>query len=507
MLLSRPHLREALWITLLLAILCIVISTLQYYFVQLRLRKSEFYSLQYDARNIQEKLQITDKPNLEFFNKAYIDTGAYIAISDDGTVIEVNPTGQPRLPSIAPKVQMPWLNETSLGQIVSYTSPLGEHFLLVTTRFGAKYGVVGLSQYDNAADPKGLLLRNAALFSQQTQPGGARREDYFDNQINWAVVGSDGQLIADDGRLPFHVDPLIIGQQSAFSGYHDDKQGGHYFVLYSPLKKANGDPAGELIGYEDVTDEFAMLDDILRFSIWLAGASFVVFLALFGYSHLRKENEKLKLRLAFEKYFSPPILDAIMREPERLKPQRREVTVMFTDIRSFTELVEKLQADKLGQMMQQYFDEITGEIASTDGILDKYTGDGVMAFWGAPVDQPDQADRAVRAATGMLARLAKLNERWTAEGFPELDMGIGIHRGLATVGNFGSQKRVGYTAMGDVVNVAARLEALNKEFKSRIIISEAVRKELSYQPQMRDLGRNQIKGHAEWVRIYSVLMG
>src|SRR5712692_3188883 len=130
-----------------------------------------------------------------------------------------------------------------------------------------------------------------------------------------------------------------------------------------------------------------------------------------------------------------------------------------------------------------------------------------MAFWGAPIEQQDQADRAVRAAVDMTKRLAALQAKWAGEGLPFIDIGIGINLGIATVGNFGSAKRFDYTVIGDTVNAASRLESLNKNYKSHIIISESTKEQLTDAVKVRDLGEVQVRGKEKPIRIFEVVTG
>ncbi len=127
-----------------------------------------------------------------------------------------------------------------------------------------------------------------------------------------------------------------------------------------------------------------------------------------------------------------------------------------------------------------------------------------MAFWGAPIDQPDQADRAVRTAIGMVKRLRQLQKKWKAEGMPVLDAGIGINLGVATVGNLGSTKRFDYTLVGDAVNAASRIESLNKEYHSHIIISSTTRDQLTTSVPTKDLGEVYVKGKDKPLRLFEV---
>ena len=196
-----------------------------------------------------------------------------------------------------------------------------------------------------------------------------------------------------------------------------------------------------------------------------------------------------------------------MRDSKLLKlgGEKREVTVLFSDIRNFTTISESMNPEDLSSLLHEYFTEMTEEVMSTDGVLDKFIGDAVMAFWGAPIEQADQADRAVKAARGMLSRLTILQEKWGSKNLPFIDIGIGIHSGFAIVGNMGSEKRFDYTVIGDTVNTASRLEGLNKEYKTHLIISEATLKKLSIPIQPKPLGETHVKGKTQGINIFEIV--
>ncbi|OGE16176.1 hypothetical protein A3F00_04580 [Candidatus Daviesbacteria bacterium RIFCSPHIGHO2_12_FULL_37_11] len=218
------------------------------------------------------------------------------------------------------------------------------------------------------------------------------------------------------------------------------------------------------------------------------------------------EAEKRKIKQTFQYYFSPAVMEEILKNPESLclGGQRKEVTVLFSDIRDFTTITESLPPEKLTKLLQEYFTEMSEEIFATDGVLDKFIGDAIMAFWGTPVDQPDHADKAVKASVNMIKKLKKLQKKWLAEGLPFVNAGIGINTGVVTVGNMGSTQRFDYTLIGDEVNTAARLEGLNKQYKTNIIISEATKNKLTIPIKLKSLGEVLVKGKTKPVKIYGV---
>jgi adenylate cyclase len=278
-------------------------------------------------------------------------------------------------------------------------------------------------------------------------------------------------------------------------------------VVYNKLADVGGDDAGTIIQFKDITWERQALRSEVIFNAGVAAVSFAAFLVLAAFYSAKQEGEKRAIREAFQHYFSPQIMEAILREPERLKlgGQRREVTILFCDIRSFTGLSERLPPQELTRLLNEYFDAMTDEVFATEGIVDKYVGDALMAFWGAPIEQPDQANRAVRTAINMVGRLKQLQDKWTSEGVPgPLDAGIGINLGVATVGNLGSTRRFDYTLVGDAVNAASRIEQLNKEYRSHIIISETTKAQLTISVPVKDLGDVEVRGRARPIRVYEV---
>ena len=219
-----------------------------------------------------------------------------------------------------------------------------------------------------------------------------------------------------------------------------------------------------------------------------------------------EEQEKRKIRGAFQQYVPPEVVRRLLTDPERVKPRKTEVTVLFSDIRGFTTISEKLDAQELAGLLNVYLTDMTKIIFRHQGTLDKYIGDAVMAIWGAPFDAPDHAAKCCDAAVEMLSKLTDLQKDWRARGYPHLDIGIGINTGIASVGNMGSALRHGYTAMGDSVNLASRLEGLNKEYGTRIVISESTRREIrSDKLIFRELDLIRVKGKLQPVTIFEVL--
>ncbi len=208
----------------------------------------------------------------------------------------------------------------------------------------------------------------------------------------------------------------------------------------------------------------------------------------------------------FSKYVSKDVLNEILSDPSKvaLGGEEKEVTVFFSDIRGFTTISEKTTPKELVRILNTYFTAMTKEVLDNGGVLDKYIGDAIMAFWGAPIADPDQAENALKASLSMLEQLKELNKELRALGDPEIHIGIGLYTGPAIVGNVGSDLRFDYTVMGDTVNVASRLEGLNKEYKTEIIIGETTKNKIKGNYVFRALGSVAVKGRKEPLNIYTI---
>jgi adenylate cyclase len=224
------------------------------------------------------------------------------------------------------------------------------------------------------------------------------------------------------------------------------------------------------------------------------------------YRALVEEKEKRKVRSAFGEYLSPEVIRRLLVNPQLVEPKKTEITVMFSDIRGFTTISEKLDAQELALFLNGYLSDMTRIVFQTRGTLDKYIGDAVMAFWGAPYEFPEHAVQACTAALDMIRHVKKLQERWAAEGKPVLDIGIGLNSGVASVGKMGSQLRGAYTALGDTVNLSSRLEGLNKEYGTHIIVNESTYAEAKDAGFLfRELDLIRVKGKLQPVTIYELV--
>ncbi len=464
--------------------------------------------------------------NLEKYEKAVADVGEYYIVLKDGTILDTNIVDTKNISNnlrinvintFLPPVSCPVLRSDSFDR--PYDAPYQTQFTSKETwrtlakKLNGGIVILGISEFEpefeDAKNRDELLEKNLNKFKFTLEDAKKVRVSDTDIPVSWALIDDAGRLINGWGRIPLKTDAMQVGGASYKKRDEKYVNGIPYIVLYAPVEDVKSHrEVGTMILPKEIGLVNKGIDNLERFSIGVSALSFALFILATAFQSTKYEKEKRKIREAFQNYFSPQIMEAILKEPERLKlgGQRREVTILFSDIRSFTTLSEGFPPQQVTRMLQEYFTEMTDAVYATDGILDKYIGDAVMAFWGAPIDQIDQADRAVRTAIDMIRRLDKLKIKWAEEGLPVFDIGIGINLGVATVGNFGSAKRFDYTLIGDAVNVASRLELLNKDFNSHIIISKSTRDQLTTPISVKDLGEVPVKGRDEPIRVFEVVL-
>ena len=230
------------------------------------------------------------------------------------------------------------------------------------------------------------------------------------------------------------------------------------------------------------------------------------YLAISTYKVGVEEREKRKIKNIFSKYLSSNVVEELIKsENIKLGGERKEVTILFSDIRDFTSMSEKLTPEEVVLMLNEYLSEMTDAIFANGGTLDKFIGDAVMAIFGTPRFQKDHVLRAVRTGFLMLEKLKKLNEKWEREGKQKFKIGIGINTGIAVAGNMGSLKRMEYTVIGDTVNLASRLESLNKELDTQFLISESTYEQVKDFVKVKKYENISVKGKHEKIDVYEVL--
>jgi adenylate cyclase len=233
----------------------------------------------------------------------------------------------------------------------------------------------------------------------------------------------------------------------------------------------------------------------------------LVYIILVVIFYLTEEKSRKWITSIFGKYVSPIVIENLIKNPAGIKlgGEKRNITLFFSDIRGFTLLSEKLAPEDLVSLLNEYLTEMTSIIIKDQGLVDKYMGDAIMAFWGAPLDQPDHAELACLSSLEMIDKLRELNKKWKMEGIPSFKIGVGLNSGDAIVGNMGSNKRFDYTAMGDNVNLASRLEGLNKIYGTNIIISENTHKIIKDKFETRKLDVVKVKGKKKPILIYELI--
>jgi class 3 adenylate cyclase len=487
---------EAKWIALICCLFVTLIAVVQHATIQYHLKKNTSDELNLSARDIIQQISYQGTWDLKSYFNIYPSNGAnYVIVTQPNSGGFVDVSG-PFIPSLFSQAFLPqqWLvydrlqtNATEAGTWLLYVHKLLDGILVLSIE-NPDFSQSQIQDINNAPRVFGDSIISA-LRTQPKQTGG---------EINYAIIGTNNDLKYIVGNLPLSVSPDYFGETGI------KPIGPDYEILFVPIiAKASGKEGGILMVPTNVRLARKSLSDETAMIVLLALVSWAFFFAYGFYNWRRSETKIMALKKKFANFFSPQVLELISQNPESLQlgGQKREIAILFSDIRGFTTLSEELPAKTLTELLHEYFTLMTNEILITNGVVDKFIGDGIMAFWGAPLDQIDKEDRAVTAACRMVKRLSQLNER-----FPKISIGVGINTGVAVVGNMGSYERFEYTAVGDAVNVAARLEGLNKEFNSTIIISEQTKKNLTVQIRTEPLGEVKVKGRNEPVKIYKVLI-
>ncbi len=252
-----------------------------------------------------------------------------------------------------------------------------------------------------------------------------------------------------------------------------------------------------LINYPGIRGENAMP---LNFELVTVLALFSLYILL---SFIGEIRDRQKLTAIFSQYIPPELVEQYSRDPNSisLEGEAREITVLFCDICDFTSISERLDPKTLAQWLNRYFSLISHIVVRHGGTLDKYIGDSVMAFWGAPVRSDKHASDALAAALDMQLGVEKLSETYQSEGLPDIRIGIGISTGIGNVGNLGSQYRMAYTVVGDTVNMAQRLERQTRHYRVPIIVSQKTAEQANTM-LYRELDTVQVKGRDEYTHMF-----
>ena len=286
--------------------------------------------------------------------------------------------------------------------------------------------------------------------------------------------------------------------------------GGVALSLAIPMLSAAWATGAALLGFLLITGFNVLLWQYADMVLPLA-ASILMTASLYtmnmAYGYFVESRSKRQFAELFGQYVPPELVDKMAEDPERynMEPRSAELTILFSDVRGFTSISEALKPEELREYINEYLTTMSAIIRSEyRGTLDKYIGDAIMAFWGAPVDDPQHARNGVLAALEMQKECRALNERFSARGWPPLNIGVGVNSGRVRVGDMGSQVRRAYTAMGDAVNVASRLEGRTKGYGVGVLVGEATRAAVP-DVLFREVDRIKVKGKDEAVVIYEPL--
>jgi len=237
--------------------------------------------------------------------------------------------------------------------------------------------------------------------------------------------------------------------------------------------------------------------------------SMVIITMIFAYSHryILEDRNKEKIKSAMGKYISEDIMKSVVKNIDELKlgGKKANVTVLFADIRGFTSMSEKMSADEVSVILNEYFTEIEPIVTRHNGVINKFIGDAVMAIFGEPIPDENHPKNAVRCACDMLNKVKELQAKWLEEGKPKIEIGIGINTGDAFVGNIGSEKRMEYTVIGDMVNLASRIEGNNKVYKTNLLISSSTYSRVRNIVDVVKISNVKIRGKEKTLDLYEVI--
>jgi adenylate cyclase len=265
--------------------------------------------------------------------------------------------------------------------------------------------------------------------------------------------------------------------------------------------------ASLLVGYIFLCQILFSMNGWILNMVYPATTIVVVYVAITGYRYLGETRQKKFVKEAFSTYLAPSVVKNILDSPEKLAlgGEKRVITAFFSDVEGFTSISEQLSPEALVELLNEFLTEMTDIILKYEGTVDKFEGDAIIAFFGAPNELENQAEVACMASIDMQKRLVELRQKWKAEGKPELRMRIGLCTGPAVVGNMGSKTRMDYTMMGDTVNTAARLEGVNKQYKTFSMISETTFAMAGDWVRARELDAINVVGKEEPVKIYELV--
>lgn len=470
------------------------------------------------------------EPDLPAFAQYAKNFGFFNVVSDSDGVIRREP--------VVIRYQNSYYPSLDVATALAYTNRSLDQVAVVFNRNGLErvdFGPVtiptdpdGYVQIDFHGPSGTYKTYSFADVVRRTLPDHEPMKAAFGNRI--VLIGATATGIGDNRSTPFQASETFPGVE-VHANFIDNLLTGHFirrglrenlvdlgFLILFSLG------AGLLLSVVPPARATMALTVLLGAFFWLAYYFFAahrVWIAVFlptstlcvnyagivSYRFFFEEREKKRVRSMFGQYVAPGIIKLLYEHPDlmRLGGEEKELTAMFSDIRGFTTISEGLSPSELVDLLNEYLSEMTDIIFRNWGTLDKYIGDAIMAFWGSPYPQTDHPERACRAGLEMLNTLKKLQAKWRAEGRSEINIGIGINTGPMIVGNMGSKTRVNFTIMGDNVNLASRLEGINKQFGTRLIISETTYRAVREKMIARELDLIRVKGKMRPVKIYELL--
>jgi adenylate cyclase len=277
--------------------------------------------------------------------------------------------------------------------------------------------------------------------------------------------------------------------------------------LLGPLAGSIG-AAGMIFGSIMMNYHYFFLQQRYVGMIYPLLTAILILLATSIFNAFREQKTKRYIRKAFSHYVAKDVVAEMIKNPKSLslKGEEKELTVLFSDIRGFTGISEVMPSQALGYFMNDYLSRMSQIIIENNGTVDKFIGDAVMAFWGAPKDDAWHAYKAVKAAMEMKAEVSRMALEFKQRNLPDINIGIGINTGKMSVGNFGSKERFDYTVMGDNVNLASRLEGANKNYGTVILISQSTRQQIAEHVFCQYIDKVQVKGRLQAIDLYEPLV-
>lgn len=385
------------------------------------------------------------------------------------------------------------LDERNFGvQINAYDSLRAENV------FKNKIVLIG-AEYPESGDLKPIpFLKNPADPSSNSAYGVEIHAAAIETLLNGNFFRPSG---AWTDILEMFIGAFLIAMTSFI--FKSAKHSRMFLVIFVPLLVT----AAVVFGSYEAAFIFFVRDRIVMKIIYPILAYSMSYVSVVVYQFVSERRAKTAIKSLFSRYVDPSVVNQLVGNPDlvRLGGERKELTVLFSDIASFTSVSEKLAPEDLVAHLNDYLTAMTEVVFENSGTLDKYIGDAIIAFWGAPLEVKEHAYRACTTALEMTRRLDSLHKKWISEGKPVLNFRVGINTGEMIVGNVGGRDRFDYTVIGDNVNLASRLESANKMYRSRIMMSEYTYKLVHDKVYVRELDLIVVKGKTKPVRIYELI--